>query len=164
MFLRVDDRLLHGQVAVAWTSKLQANFIVIANDSAATDAVKKMSIKLAKPAGADLRILTMEDGIKILNDERILNKHAIVIAESIADAYRLVEESPYITQINIGGLRQSKEVDKVQIDRQIFLNKEEIEYLEKLSAKGLEVFGQVGTLDNRFYLEHMKKEVLKGGK
>ena len=48
LMTRVDCRLLHGQTAVSWTSGLGADCILIANDSVATDDLRKTTMKLAK--------------------------------------------------------------------------------------------------------------------
>ena len=50
--LRVDDRLIHGQVAVSWTSYLGADTIVVANDKAITDKLMQMAFNMAKPPQA----------------------------------------------------------------------------------------------------------------
>ena len=49
--LRVDDRLIHGQVAMTWTKQLKVNGIVVANDDAASDNTQKMALKMAVPSG-----------------------------------------------------------------------------------------------------------------
>lgn len=49
--LRVDDRLIHGQVAVVWTKELNTKLIVVANDHAANDKVMQMTLKMAVPDG-----------------------------------------------------------------------------------------------------------------
>ena len=49
--LRIDDRLIHGQVAVYWINATGADTIVIANDKHATNAMLKMSLTVGKPAG-----------------------------------------------------------------------------------------------------------------
>ena len=66
LMTRVDCRLLHGQTAVSWTSGLGADCILIANDSVATDDLRKTTMKLAKPAGAKLVIKNIEDSITAL--------------------------------------------------------------------------------------------------
>ena len=47
--IRVDDRLIHGQVAVVWTKELNAPLLVVANDSAAQNEVTQMTLKIAVP-------------------------------------------------------------------------------------------------------------------
>ena len=69
--LRVDDWLIHGQVAMVWTSYLQANLLVIANNKAATDPMTKMALSLAKPPGVDLEFKSIQDAVVYLNDSTL---------------------------------------------------------------------------------------------
>ena len=59
--LRVDHRLLHGQVVFSWCGQLNPNCILIANDAAATDDVRKAALRLGKPNNAKLVIKTVDD-------------------------------------------------------------------------------------------------------
>ncbi|KOK90849.1 PTS sugar transporter subunit IIB, partial [Salmonella enterica] len=52
--VRIDYRLLHGQVVFAWTRALDIDHIIVANANAAGDAFVSMSLSLAKPAGVSL--------------------------------------------------------------------------------------------------------------
>ncbi|SQJ25745.1 PTS family sugar transport protein component IIB [Salmonella enterica subsp. enterica] len=58
--VRIDYRLLHGQVVFAWTRALDIDHIIVANANAAGDAFVSMSLSLAKPAGVSLDIITVE--------------------------------------------------------------------------------------------------------
>ena len=53
ILVRADDRLIHGMVAVSWTSAIKPETILVANDAAAGDSFKAATMKLAKPAGAE---------------------------------------------------------------------------------------------------------------
>ena len=55
--LRVDHRLLHGQVAFSWTQGLGADCILIANDDVPKNDIRKTTIKLAKPAGDEEKMV-----------------------------------------------------------------------------------------------------------
>ena len=55
--LRVDDRVLHGQVAFSWLSKTNAKCILVASDKYASNPMLKMSLNIGKPPGVDLKIL-----------------------------------------------------------------------------------------------------------
>ena len=57
--IRVDDRLIHGQVAVVWTKELNTPLIIVANDAAAQDEIMQMTLKMAVPEGAKLLIRTV---------------------------------------------------------------------------------------------------------
>ena len=61
--LRVDHRLLHGQVAFSWTSALNVDCILIANDSVMKDELRKTTLKMAKPNGVKLVMKNIEDSI-----------------------------------------------------------------------------------------------------
>ena len=74
---RIDDRLLHGQVAFTWVSSLGIDCIVVANDKVAKDDFQKMAMGLAKPPSAKLHILSLADAILFLNDSK--NKNAKMI-------------------------------------------------------------------------------------
>lgn len=67
---RVDDRMLHGQVAVTWVNQVAPDAILIANDEAATNEMSKLAFKMAKPAGVKLAIKTVKDAAVLLNDPR----------------------------------------------------------------------------------------------
>ena len=68
IMVRADDRLIHGMVAVSWTSHLQPQTILVANNVAAKDSFKAMTMKMAKPAGVNLVIKSLDDSIKALNN------------------------------------------------------------------------------------------------
>lgn len=103
--LRVDHRLLHGQVAFSWTSALGADCILIANDSVMDDEVRKTTIKLAKPSGAKLVIKTIKDSIEAINSGVTDKYHLFIVVESIEDAYQLAKSCPQIKEINLGGTK-----------------------------------------------------------
>ena len=64
--VRVDERLVHGQVAVGWTSNSGANTILVANDEAQNDKIKAMALDLAKPAGVKLYIRSVDESGSIV--------------------------------------------------------------------------------------------------
>ncbi|MGM0169116.1 PTS system, mannose-specific IIB component [Enterococcus sp. AZ135] len=88
--IRVDDRLIHGQVALLWTKKLQADGIVVANDAAATNETQQMTLKMAAPYNVKLTIKTIEDSVKLLNNPKADKMRIFVLVNSIKDARNLV--------------------------------------------------------------------------
>ena len=55
---RIDERLIHGQVAMVWTNTVGANRIMVVNDKAVKDEMMISALKIAKPAGVKLSILS----------------------------------------------------------------------------------------------------------
>ena len=103
--LRVDHRLLHGQVAFSWTQGLGADCILIANDDVPKNDIRKTTIKLAKPAGVKLVIKTIEDAIAALKSGVTEKYKLFIVVESVEDAYRLATAYPEIKEINLGGMK-----------------------------------------------------------
>jgi mannose/fructose/N-acetylgalactosamine-specific phosphotransferase system component IIB len=77
--LRIDDRLIHGQVAMAWTRELKIEVIIVINDEVANDEFKKLTLDLAKPMNTKLVILGVNDGIKLLNSGKTDKYRVLVI-------------------------------------------------------------------------------------
>ena len=70
VFFRIDERLIHGQIAIKWSKYTNADRIVVANDAAAASPIIQKSLKMAAPAGIKTTIKTVDDAIKLLNDPR----------------------------------------------------------------------------------------------
>ncbi len=130
--LRVDERLLHGQVAVTWVSNVNPSSILIANDEVMDNEMSKMALKMAKPNGVNLAIRSIDDGAGILNDPRSENIQIFVIVKTIADAVRLAEKTNCIKHVNIGGIRK-REGGKL-IAPAVYVNDQDIENLKKLQT------------------------------
>ena len=78
--IRIDDRLLHGQVAYSWKSALSYDAIVIVSDSAAKDEMRKTALKLCCPDGVKLATRTVEAGAELLKNPKLKNMRVFVIA------------------------------------------------------------------------------------
>lgn len=134
---RIDDRLLHGQVALTWTPSVGAGCILVANDRVAGDDFQKMALNLAKPANVKLLVKSITDTAAILNDVRYHGIKMLVLVNSVKDAYTLSELVSDIQSINFGGLR-SKEGSKA-VSKAISLTESDISIIRKMLDKGLEL-------------------------
>ncbi|MEC5272699.1 PTS sugar transporter subunit IIB [Caldifermentibacillus hisashii] len=135
--LRVDHRLLHGQVAFSWTNALQADCILIANDAIMNDDIKKTAVKLAKPAGIKLVIKNIKDSVEALNSGVTEKYKLFIIVESVKDANEIVSKVKAIKSINLGGTKSAP--DKMQISKAIFITNEELNMLKEIESNGIEV-------------------------
>ena len=151
--IRIDDRLVHGQVAFTWTPALGADCLLIANDKVAKDEFMKMTLSLAKPAGTKLLIKTVKDAAVFLNDEKSKNAKVLVLINNIKDAAALAVDVAEITSINFGGLR-SKEGSKL-ISKAIAVNDDDITTIREMLAKGLELEVRQVPTDNRKLVESL---------
>ena len=135
--LRVDHRLLHGQVAFSWTKQLGADCILIANDEVVQDELRMTAIRMSKPNGVKLVMKSVEDSIKALNSGVTDKYKLFIICGNIPDAARLVKGYPCISSINLGGL--TNEPGKKQISKAISVDEQDVEILKELHALGVEL-------------------------
>lgn len=111
--LRVDHRLLHGQVAFAWTGYLDADCILIANDDVAQNDLRKATIRLAKPQGVKLVIKNIEDSIEAINSGKTDKYKLFIVVETVADAVKIAKEVDAITKVNLGGVKATPDTHPV---------------------------------------------------
>lgn len=103
MFLRVDDRLVHGQVVTAWLKQLKAKVIIAVDDTAASNTIITKALKMATPKTVELVIVTAEEAKSILANYG--ERDVMVIAKTPATAKLLVETNPdYPWTVNVGNI------------------------------------------------------------
>ena len=149
--IRIDDRLVHGQVAFTWTPALDADCLVVANDKVAKDEFMKMTLGLAKPASAKLLIKSLADAAIFLNDPRAQNLKILLIVNSVRDAAVLVDVISGIRSVNFGGIR-TKDGTR-SISKAIALTDDDILIIKEMLAKGLELEVRQVPTDKKVMIE-----------
>lgn len=135
--LRVDDRLIHGQVAVAWTKELNTPLMVVANDHADKDKVMQMTLKMAVPDGMKLLIRSVDDAIRIFNDHRGKDKRIFGICNCVSDANKIAQNVKDIEAVNVanaGRFDKSDPKSKVEVFHSVQLNPDELKAVKELAA------------------------------
>lgn len=130
--LRVDERLIHGQIAMLWSKELKVNGIVVANDSAAKDEMQKMVLKMAVPEGIKVIIKTVEDSISLLKNPKAQSMRLLVIVRTIEDAVIIAKKFSDIKYVNIGNVGKTSSTETKMLSKNVMLNKEEYEALREL--------------------------------
>lgn len=152
--LRVDHRLLHGQVAFSWTQELGVDCILIANDDVPNNEIRKTAMKLAKPQGVKLVIKSISDSIKALKSGVTDKYKLFIVVESVADAYSLATAYPQIDHINLGGTKPADGTK--QISKAINVTNEDESKLKELVNQGCEIeIRQVPNDKKELYKEMM---------
>ncbi len=145
--LRVDHRLLHGQVVFSWCSQLNPNCILIANDAVVNDEVRKAALKLGKPSSAKLVIKNIEDSIQAINAGKTDKYSLMIVTGNIADAVKLAESCEQIGSINLGGTKATSETHP--LSNMVNVTDEEEKLLKKAAADGIEIFIQAVPSDTK---------------
>lgn len=132
---RIDDRLVHGQVAFTWVPALAVDCLIVANDRVAGDDFLKMTLGLAKPAGIKFFIKTLKDAIVLINDPKSQPFSILLIVESVKDAATMAAGIPEIRSINFGGIRARQGAK--QLSKAIALTEEDVTLIRELLSKGI---------------------------
>ena len=138
--LRVDDRLIHGQVVEGWVPHLKVDLVVVVSDAAAVDDVQAALMKMALPPSVGLVITKVADAVKTLSSPQMEKRKALVLVPGPAEALALVEGGLKIDRVNVGGLHFT--VGKVQLGRALFLDAKDKAALRSLAKKGVRLEGR----------------------
>ena len=132
---RVDSRLLHGQVATAWTKSTNPNRIIVVSDSVAKDELRKKLIQEAAPPGVKANVVPIKKIIEVSHDPRFGNTKALLLFENPQDVLRAIEGGVDIDVLNIGSMAHS--VGKVMVNKVLSMNADDVDAFEKLKAKNV---------------------------
>lgn len=157
--LRVDDKLLHGQVAFSWVRNLKIHTIVIADDRIAYDEFSKMTLGLSKPVGVNLKILEVKDAIVFLKEQLHSELHVMAIVNSLQNVDRILENIPDINSVNLGSLRER--YGSQTYSKDIALTKEDIQICRKIMAQGHELEMRMTYSDVRLDIKDLLDKINK---
>ena len=134
---RIDSRLLHGQVATAWTKAVKPTRIIVVSDNVAKDELRKKLIQQAAPPGVKAHTVPIDHMIKLAKDkEHFGGQKALLLFENPEDLLRAVEGGVAIKTINVGSMAHSP--GKVQPNKVLAFSQENIDTFKKLKELGLE--------------------------
>ena len=131
--LRVDERLIHGQIAMVWSRALNLHGIIVANDEVAADQTQQMALKMAVPSGVKVLIRSVDNVAEILQDPRIHQTRVLVLVKTVTDALRLAEKVPNLKYLNIGNVGKLVTEEKQTLTQFVMLSAKEMASLKKLA-------------------------------
>ena len=132
---RVDSRLLHGQVATAWTKSVNPSRIIVVSDAVAKDDLRKKLIEQAAPPGVKANVIPVEKMIEVSKDPRFGNTKALLLFENPEAVLRVVEGGVDIQEVNVGSMAHS--VGKVVVSKVLSMGTEDVETFEELKSRGI---------------------------
>ena len=101
-WVRLDERMIHGQVATKWSRTLGVDRIIVADDVAAGSEIMQKSLMMAAPATCKTAIVSVEKGIALCNDPRAAALKILLIVSTPENLLRVAKEVKDIPQINVG--------------------------------------------------------------
>ncbi len=131
---RVDDRLIHGQVVVAWGAALRFERLVVVDDGAAADPWERDLLGSAAP-DAEVRVLTVADGAAAWAAEAAARGRAMLIVRDLATARALVEAGAAVPAFTIGGLHYAP--GRTKVAESVYLDDADRAHARALLARGV---------------------------
>lgn len=143
--LRIDDRLIHGQIAVLWSKQLSVSHIIVANDKVAVNDIQKASLKMAAPAGVKCNIMPVKDAIDVVNDPRAKDMRILVIVNNTKDARTIAEQANDLQLFNVGnyGLIAEDASSKKKLGDTFYVNGADEENLKAILNTGVKSIYQL---------------------
>jgi D-glucosaminate-specific PTS system IIB component len=149
--VRVDDRLIHGQVVTAWVTMLKCREIIVVDDDVARDAFLSEIIRLAAPADTRVNVLTIQDSVKDLSQFN----GTLVLLKTPHTALALRQAGVPFDQLVLGGM--GARADRKPLYRNISVSGAELAALKEIKELGVEPVCQIVPTDRAVPLSQMLK-------
>lgn len=157
--VRIDDRLIHGQVATVWTKSTNVNRILVISDAVAHDTLRKALLVQAAPPGVKVNVITVDKMIEAFADARFDNLKVMLLFTNPEDVKRVVEGNVVFNSVNIGSMSFTS--GKRMITNAVAVNKEDIAAFKYLHNQGIKLEIRKVVADNQVdMMELLKKEQL----
>ena len=157
--VRIDDRLIHGQVATVWTKSTNVNRILVISDAVAHDTLRKALLVQAAPPGVKVNVITVDKMIEAFADARFDTLKVMLLFTNPEDVKRVVEGNVVFNSVNIGGMSFTS--GKRMITNAVAVNKEDIAAFKYLHDQGIKLEIRKVVADNQVdMMELLKKEQL----
>lgn len=144
--LRLDDRMIHGQIATKWSRVLSVDRIIVINDEAAGNELVKKSLMMAAPATCKVAIRSVKDSIELLKNPKAKDHDILLIVANPVDLLTVAENVEGIQKVNIGNfglLEKSDGIKRKRYNEYFWYSEEEADIYRKIIEMGLECTIQV---------------------
>lgn len=150
VLVRIDSRLIHGQVAMTWSHYAGGNLLLVANDEVSKDPLSQKLMDMALPPHMETRYFSIQKTIDIIHtasrDQKI-----VLLVESVTDAVRLAKGGVPFREVNVGNMHFSE--GKQQVHRTVSVDKDDITAFGDLAGMGIECSIQAVPQEPRVYMQ-----------
>ena len=152
--VRVDDRLIHGQVSVGWVPVIGPRYIIIADDEISLSEEDKELYLLGVPFEYEGMVFSVKHAAEFLNTHG--NESFIIVIKNLQNALDLYRSGYKFEYLNIGGLHLSE--GKEEINHYVFMDEKDIDCLTKIEEAGIKVFIQDLPSNTRYEIKYIYKK------
>ena len=135
--VRMDNRLIHGQILVSWNAAFKIEHIIVTNDVVAGDPLQVTLLKAVAPLTAKVSVLPIKDAVAYCNSPEAQNENIFIIAKFPEDGLALVDNGLKMPVLNLGNqafVRNSK-----RISNTVYLTESGVKALKRLHEEGIRI-------------------------
>lgn len=137
--IRIDDRLMHAQVVMNWSKYLSIGGILIVSDAVASDSMRQMAVKVAKPEHMKLFIKSVQEAVGVVDKLNSFSYNSMIVVENVPDALALVKHCPCLRDVIVTAGGQKMAEGRQLVSDLLCLSREDIGMLEEIEALGGQV-------------------------
>ncbi|MGC9398918.1 MAG: PTS system mannose/fructose/N-acetylgalactosamine-transporter subunit IIB [Anaerolineae bacterium] len=135
--VRIDDRLIHGQVIAVWCKHKKFERIVIIDDQVASDTFMQQVLKMAAPPNLTVDVYGVEEAVKILRQDDVKAETTMLLMKTPETARRLFDQGVTYEALNVGGMGSGP--GRKNVFKNIAMSKEDVATLKYLMDQGVKI-------------------------
>lgn len=138
--VRLDFRLIHGQVIAKWFGQIMGNEIVIIDDDLSQDSFMASIYEMSAPVDSKVHVYSVEDAVKKVEDGTFASGKVLVLFKNVDQVFKAVEKGFKIDELQIGGLGSAP--GRINVYGPITLDDHDASLLKKIAEKGTNIYLQ----------------------
>lgn len=133
--VRIDDRLVHGQIVMAWCKAVPVERIVVIDEEAAQDILRKMLLETTAPPGIKVIVLPVSQGIEYLKKAALTGEKLLLLTAGPATVLTLAENDIHFNTVTIGGMSFGQ--DKIRVTQSVSISDIDRQAFKELHKRGI---------------------------
>lgn len=150
--VRVDNRLIHGQVVSTWIPHLKVDKVVVVDDEAASSPLMQAAMSMAVPP--HLEVAIVRKGDIDLRPLATAKERVLLLVRDVPNAEAVVEAGVPVADLNLGNIHFGE--GRKPVSASVFLSNDDVEALGRIAAKGVMVEARAVPSDHKVGLEELK--------
>ncbi|AKL97469.1 PTS system mannose/fructose/N-acetylgalactosamine-transporter subunit IIB [Endomicrobium proavitum] len=158
--VRIDDRLVHGQIVQGWLKNINIDVIVVVSDAVAKDPMQQMLMSMAMPSSTRLEVKNVNEAGASLAKGAYEKDKTMILVSNPADILKMIELGADFKSVNVGGMHFVP--GKRQLLCNLSVDDDDVKNLYAIYSKGIEIEGRVLPLDDRLNIIPIIEKEYKG--
>lgn len=141
VLVRIDDRLIHGQIATQWLKTTHANKVLIIDDALPGNSLQVRILRAAAPAGIKVLIKDVQKGVEFCKKDAREGEKVLVLVKYPQVIEAMIDAGIPLPKVILGGMGIKR--DRERLNRNISANAEEVASMRRIIAKGTQIYYQL---------------------